>query len=124
LLEGGAGRITTCEDDPHWEEYWRPRFPDQVEVVRYTWANPLSLGFNLDYQSWDLALIDGPRLTWQRPAVVDFCVRHCGAVLVPLEEGDGARPLREAVLRVAAKYQCDVEYLETGPLAGTFVVLT
>lgn len=128
LIEGGAELVDACEDDPKWEAVYRARleerFPDVVTIVPYTWSDPVSIP-QLERESYDLALIDGPRTTENRVAVVRYCIERCGAVLVPLEEqAPGLGYLRPHVIRLAEEYGCELTLTQTGPLAGGFALLS
>lgn len=123
LIEGGASRIDTCEDDPEWSAIYRLRlvakFPDVVRLHRYAWRRQLSIPA-LDSEAFDLALIDGPRVTARRVAVLDYALPRCSAVLLPLDDSQRmSRRLEQ--LATGARYT--VELKETGPLAGVFALV-
>jgi hypothetical protein len=126
LIEGGATRIDTLEDLDEWYDVYRQRlealFPAVVHLHRYTWSDPLTIA-PVD-PPYDLAFIDGPRTTMNRPAVMRWCVDHAKAILAPVEEqvsGTGAlRPHFEAI---AAAAGWTLEYFETGPLSGAFALM-
>ena len=128
LLEGGASRVDTFEDNPDWLGVWAERlaarFPDRVFLHPFEWADPLELGDAFDRRKWDLALIDGPHGTLARPAVIAWALARCKVVVVPTEEiayGRGAlRLFLEALAETAG---VPIEYVETGPAAGGFAVL-
>jgi hypothetical protein len=124
LIEGGAAHIDTCEDDPDWasvyEERLQGKYPDVVTIRRYTWAEPLFIQA-IDEQTYDLALIDGPLGTNRRPAVVEYCLDRCRAVLAPTEDGNPA--FRPAIIAIAAARGLEVTIRETGPLSGGFALL-
>lgn len=128
LIEGGATLIDACEDDPHWFKVHRERlavrFPDAIRMRPYRWtALPSIVG--CDSTTFDLGLVDGPKETERRPAVIVYAMERCRHVLVPLEEGSGEPPrIREAVVRFAGLYLRPVEWIEgTGPLAGAFALI-
>lgn len=128
LIEGGAEHIDACEDNPIWFNVYKDRlaiqYPTIVRFVPYVWADPLSIPA-LDAQWYDLALIDGPHGTLQRPAVLAYCLERCRAVLMPTEEiayGRGA--LRPHITRIAADHNRQIEWMETGPLSGGFALMT
>lgn len=126
LIEGGAVQIDACEDDPHYLRLWRNRIVGHyphVALYPYAWADPLTIPA-LDGRRYDLALIDGPRDTERRVAVVEYCLARCAAVLVPLEESASHVYLRPFVLGAAERHGRKVELIESGPLAGTFALLT
>lgn len=88
LVEGGANRIVTMEDDPEWFEVYDRRIAfhyGQVDMRMYTWSDPLSIP-GVDDKTFDLALIDGPLDIERRPAAVTYALARCAAVLVPLEK--------------------------------------
>lgn len=123
LIEGGAERVDTCEDDPEWAEVYEDRlqrkFPDVVRLYRYVWADPLAIPA-IDGDRYDLALIDGPRDTMSRLAVVRYALERCAAVLVPAElESEDFLP---ALRAIAAERGWDLSVRETGPLAGGFAL--
>jgi hypothetical protein len=120
LLEGGAERIDCCETDRHWLNIYSERlqFP-QVVLHSYALSDPLSVP-SLDGQRWDMALIDGPREVADRFPVVHYCLARCAHVLVPLESiGSDAMTRFVFGLDVTT-----IETMETGPLAGSFALLT
>lgn len=119
LIEGGAWRVDALEDDEHWRKVWTHRLQRrQVQIHAYTWSDPLSTP--MDGEKFDLALIDGPHLTEKRPAVIRYCLQRCAKVLVPLES-IGTDLLERFVLN---ELKCVVELQQTGPLAGSFALLT
>ena len=128
LVEGGAELIDTCEDDPKWYDVHRSRvgrqFSPVVNVHRYTWADPLVIP-ELEGYRYDLALIDGPHDTPRRPVVLDYCMARCSHVLIPTEDYKVASPpLRPHIARLAQAHGATVEIWETGPLSGSFALLT
>lgn len=127
LIEGGATRIDTCEDKPEWANVYearlRARFPDVVRIIRYDWSAPLSIT-EVDDQRYDLALIDGPRETGRRQAVIAYALERCAAVLVPTEDANPEDAgLRQTVRDLAAQVQRSVEIWDTGPLSGGFALV-
>lgn len=129
LLEGGALRVDTCEDNEEWARVYDERlvlrFPTQVFLHRYVWSDPVSIP-PLDRESFDLALVDGPFTTPKRPPVIRYCLDRCHRVLVPTED-DGRKDrsfLRPILMELAAEYEADLEFMETGPLSGGFALLT
>jgi hypothetical protein len=127
LIEGGASTIDTCEDDPKWLDVYRRRlgmkFAGVVEVRAYTWADPLTIPA-LDGERYDLALIDGPHDTPRRPAVLEYCLQRCRAVLIPTEDHKvSSPPLRPHIARLADVYRASVEIRETGALSGAFALM-
>lgn len=130
LIEGGAGHIDCCEDDPKWFDVYRRRlqsaYPGAVEMIAYDWADPVAIPA-VDGKLYDMALIDGPRTTENRVAVLDYCLQRCAAVLIPLEESPdrhGLGYLRPHVMAAATSYGRTVDLIESGPLSGTFALLT
>lgn len=125
LIEGGAARVDTCEDNPDWaqvyEERLQGKFPDVVRLHRFTMTDPLSIPA-IDGQVYDLALIDGPLGTDSRQAVVRYCLDRCAVVLVPTEDGNPA--FRPFLVALAAERGWDIAIRETGPLSGGFALLT
>lgn len=127
LVEGGATRIDTCEDDPKWaavyEERLQRRFPSVVRIIRYDWSGLLSIT-EVDDERYDLALIDGPRDTERRPSVIAYALERCAAVLVPTEDANPEDAgLRQIVLDLAAAARRSVEVWDTGPLSGGFALI-
>lgn len=124
LIEGGATHVDTCEDDPHWagvyEERLQAQFPDIVHVHRYSWADPVEIPTLREAKPYDLALIDGPRDTSHRRAVVDYCLARAAAVLVPMESPG----FRQYVTEQAEARGLMYDVHETGPLAGSFMLIT
>lgn len=120
LLEGGAWRIDACEDDPHWLKTWQHRLRyKQVVFHSYLWAECISIPA-LDAERFDLALIDGPYEVEKRTSVIEYCMRHCAAVLVPLETSHGT-----LLERFVHSLECKaVNVMKTGPLAGAFALVT
>lgn len=130
LIEGGATAIDACEDDPAWLATWAQRLPEDcpecVKVVTfhdYTWRCPLTI-MGLDDKRYDLALIDGPAAIELRPAVIEYCLERCAAVLVPTEDYKEPPYLRGVVAMLAEKHGRTVEITETGPLSGAFALIT
>lgn len=128
LIEGGAERIDCCEDDPTWFNVYKGRledaYPAIVRFVFYTWTDPVAIP-QLAEERYDLALIDGPLGTLNRPAVIAYCLARCAAVLVPTEElAYGGSALKPHIEQLAVEFGFDVEWMETGPLSGGFALLT
>lgn len=127
LIEGGAEYIATCEDDAKWFGVYAERlgqkFNGIVDVVRYTWADPLSIP-SVDEQRFDLALIDGPHNVSRRVAVLRYALARCAAVLIPTEDSDEHGGLRAAIAREAELAGASVRFMETGPLSGGFAMVT
>jgi hypothetical protein len=126
LIEGGATHIDACEDDDvyfaRYTERLERRFPDIVHMRRYVWADPVVIP-NLDGQSYDLALIDGPRLTPNRLAVLRYALARCRWVLMPTEDHNGTQWMRPLIAEAAAAVGTVVEFTETGPLSGGFALV-
>jgi len=126
LVEGGAQMIDCCEDDPKWFDVYLDRlerqFPIVVKIHPYRWSDPVTVPGLMDFR-YDMALIDGPRDTPNRPAVVEFCLQRCSAVLVPTESNEGSTLMRDACTRLALKYGRSLEFMQTGPLAGGFALI-
>lgn len=132
LIEGGATTIDCCEDDPDWFGVYldrlERRFPNVVKMHAYAWGVPVDVP-SVAGRTYDMALIDGPKGTPNRPAAIEFCLQRARAVLAPTEEWrDGVcRPdkgLRAPIAALAEKYGRKVEIMETGPLSGAFALLT
>lgn len=125
LVEGGATWVDTCEDAPDWARVYEDRlqgkYPAIVHVHRYDFVEPLNIPA-IDGQRYDLALVDGPLGTDRRPAVVEYCLDRCAAVLVPTEEKNPS--LRRALLEIARRRGWAIDIRETGPLSGAFALLT
>lgn len=127
LVEGGARVIDTCEDDPAWYDVHRSRvgvhFAGVVNVIRYTWADPLTIP-RVDDQRYDMALIDGPHDTPRRPVVLEYCMARARAVLIPTEDYKvESPPLRPHIHRIAAAFGASLEIWDTGPTSGSFALL-
>jgi hypothetical protein len=129
LIEGGATQIDCCEDEATWFDVYTKRlvyrYPEVVTLHAYTWQDPLSIPA-LNGKRYDLALVDGPRLTPRRPACIAYALERATAVLVPTED-DGAPDrsfLRPILEQLAAEYGRALSIFETGPLAGGFALLT
>lgn len=124
LIEGGAGQVTTCEDDPHWADVWTRRLgphADQVLFIGYNRMEPFVVSA-LGDQRFDLGLVDGPREKIDRRPVIRFCLDRCDAVLVPLECMGGDLTLIDYVLTFKERWHIDIT--ETGPLAGAYALMT
>lgn len=126
LIEGGAELVDCCEDDPVWFATYCTRLEDVYPAVHmrpYNLSALLSIP-GVDNQRYDLALIDGPRETARRAAVVGYAMERCAHVLVPLECAGGSLIMRETVTHFARLYRRPVEWMEdTGPLAGAFALV-
>lgn len=120
LIEGGAERIDCCEDDPVWFLTYCHRledvYPRIVRMRPYQWSVDLVIPGLRD--TYDFALIDGPQAIERRGAAIGFAAARCRHVMVALEEGEpnDLRAHVEALDR-------PVEYLPSGPLAGTFALV-
>lgn len=129
LIEGGATTIDTCEDNPIWSRTYRVRlegaYPDIVMLHSYRQADPLTIP-DVDAQRYDMALIDGPYGSEQRPPVIEYALQRCAAVLVPTEDHGRVYKsiLRPVIVRLAEQYRRTVEFMETGPLSGGFALIT
>lgn len=125
LIEGGATSIDTCEDNEDWarvyDERLVGRFPEIVRLHRYVWGDPIYV-HGVDGQRFDLALIDGPLGTPQRPPVVRYCLERCDAVLVPTEDLNPS--FRQSLKAIARETGWRIEIWETGPLSGGFALMT
>lgn len=119
LIEGGAELIDTCEDLPEWADVWDERlvkrFPGLVRQHRY--RQP---GFPAVSTGYDLALIDGPFGTPQRPRAIEFCMPRARWVLAPTENSRDLRASIEALASAAGR-RCD--WTATGPLSGGFALI-
>lgn len=128
LIEGGAGVVDTCEDAPDWAQVYEERlvgrFPDVVRLHRYEFADPLvTVAPEVDAALYDLALIDGPRGTPSRPAVLRYALARSLYVLMPCEEWRTDAWLRPIISEQAAEVGAPVEFFETGPLSGAFALV-
>lgn len=125
LIEGGATRIDTCEDNPDWAKTYEERlvqkFPAIVRLIRYRWSDPLAIPA-LEGERYDMALIDGPLGSDRRGDVVRYAIHRCDAVLVPTE--DRNPKVRQALQAIAQEHGLKLEIRETGPLSGGFALLT
>lgn len=124
LIEGGATRIDTCEDDPHWAAVHRSRlvsrFPQQIHLHEYVWASRLTIPA-VDAQAYDLALIDGPRDLGRRWAVLKYALDRSAVVVMPVETTKAITTRLQALEKASTHV---VAIRETGPLAGAFAVIT
>lgn len=120
LIEGGAERIDCCEDDPVWFTLYCHRledvYPRVVRMRPYQWSSDLRIQGLRD--TYDMALIDGPRALAHRPAAIRFAAARCTHLLIPLEEGE-PNHLRSHIDALGRP----VEYVPSGPLAGTFALV-
>lgn len=132
LIEGGAASVDCLEDNADWLATYQGRIVDHfpteehptvVRMHAYTWADPLKIPA-LSTRRWDLALIDGPHGTTQRPPVIEWCLARCKAVLIPTEDHHCQGTLRPVIDRLGRELGRHVEYLETGPLSGGFALVT
>jgi hypothetical protein len=126
LIEGGAATVDAFEDDDSWaavyEERLAGRFPDVVRIHRYVWSDPLQLP-QLARRTFDLALIDGPRGTARRHAVLHAALACSRWVLMPVEDQTGDVGLRAVIQAAAWDLGVPVEITETGPLSGHFALV-
>lgn len=125
LIEGGALLVDACEDQTAWLKLWQDRLQEHRAVVTiraFDWVDPLTID-GID-DRYDMALIDGPYQVARRPAVISYALSRCDAVLVPLECAGGDETLRRFVIREAEARGPSIEIMETGPLAGSFALLT
>lgn len=126
LVEGGAERVDSCEDNPDWATVYvdrlEKRFPGVVRIVPYTWSDPIVIPW-LGARRYDMALIDGPHGIERRGAVLSFALARCDAVLMCCEDAHSAG-LRSTIIDIATAAGRAVEIMETGPLAGSFALVT
>jgi len=127
LVDGGAERIDTLEDDPAWAEVYEDRlvkrFPAIVHLHRYVYYDPLVLP-SIEYRTYDLALIDGPHGTQHRRAPLVFSLAHCAAVLMATEDcKPDHQSLRPLITEEAERHKFDIEWMETGPTSGGFALM-
>jgi hypothetical protein len=128
LIEGGATRIDSCEDNPDWLGVYRERLEAVYPVVtlhEYTWSDPLSVPA-IARRRYDLALIDGPYTSEKRPPAITYALQRSKAVLVPTEDHDRVHSslLRPIIAQLAERFGFYVELMDTGPLAGGFALMT
>jgi len=125
LLEGGAGMIHTCEDDPYWVKHHHDaieaRFPQRVKIVPYTWTDPVDVP-DIAGMRFDLGMIDGPRITPNRVPVLRYVLDRCAVTLIACETYK-SHGIRADIDRIAAERSLSIEILEVGPLAGSFAIL-
>lgn len=128
LIEGGARHIHTCEDDAHWAQHYEQSLVTEhaprVSLVKYTWREEIVIPA-IDYIKFDLALIDGPKVTHRRPAVIRYAMARANAVLVPVEN-HGMSTLHSPLYdfcRAQAGDEWTHSYEDTGPLSGGFALL-
>lgn len=128
IVEGGARSVDTCEDSLRWADVYRSRlvarFPKVVKLHLYEWAERPSIPA-VDGERFDYALVDGPRITENRPAVIRYSLERCTFVHVCLEESGPDRPgfLRPRVEALAQEFGVPLAVETTGPLAGAFALL-
>lgn len=128
LIEGGATKIDTCEDNPDWYQIYEKRlehaYPEIVTLHPYIWSDPLMVP-DITRRRYDLALIDGPLGSLQRPPVIEYALQRSASVLVPTEDhGLRNSHLRPHIARLAEQYDRTVEIFETGAHSGGFALLT
>lgn len=131
LIEGGAGHVNCCEADPHWFDVWADRlFADHfglVSMIPYEWCDPLRVSISearMNGRLYDMGLVDGPVEVERRPAVIEYCIARCRHVLVPLEESHGDTLTTFCIGLVKRERVKAMELFNTGPLAGSFALLT
>lgn len=125
LIEGGARWIDCCEDDPDWAEVYEKRLAGvyrNVQIRRYDWSDPVCVPEIPSYARFDFALIDGPRATPRRPAVIRYCLDRCAVVMVPREDHN-SRGLCADIEAIAEERGLPVEIIHSGPLSGSFAIL-
>lgn len=129
LIEGGAERIDTVEDDASWAEVYENRlvkrfptaqYPTTIALHRYIWGEPLSIPI-VDRERYDLALIDGPLGTDRRAAAVRYALARSRAVLAPTETKNPE--LLVDLKALAKELGAEMQVWETGPLSGGFALL-
>jgi hypothetical protein len=125
LIEGGASHIDTLEDNGDWAKVYRERlerkYPGVVHVHEYVWADPLTVPA-IDGETYDMALVDGPRGMDRRHAVIEFCLDRCRAVLVPTEDLIGS--FRVGLIAIGEARGWNVTIEDTGPHSGGFALFT
>lgn len=127
LIEAGATRIVCCEDDPKWFAVYHERLEKKypaVTMLAYTWSDPVSIP-GLEGHRFDMALVDGPHGTLNRPAVIEWCVDHADVVVVATEDvAYGRSALRPHISRIAEASGRVVEWMDApGSLAGCYAVM-
>lgn len=124
LIEGGAASIDTCEDDSDWAQVYRERlverFPGIVRLHSYEWSECFTIPA-LDGERFDLTLIDGPRGTPRRPAVLSYALLVSRWVLMPTEEYQTRAWLRPIIVELAGARP--VEFIESGRGSGAFALV-
>ncbi len=128
LVEAGAERIDTCEDNPAWAEVYEERlvrrFPGQIRLHRYEWPEGAAITVPpLEGGRFDLGLIDGPLGTERRPEVLLWCLARCTWVLMPTEEFKTRAFLRPLIAEAASAAGRPVRFTETGRLSGAFALV-
>lgn len=124
LIEGGAGRVATCEDDRKWIDTHVGQFiRHPVTFHHYVWSDPLSVP-GLDGERFSMAFIDGPRLTTRRPTVLRYCLERCDVVVCPAEGPMPRAFMAVEAERIAAEYGRKLEWVMTGPLTYAMAVIT
>jgi hypothetical protein len=120
LLAGAVSHIDACEDNHDWAKVALERLPpERVRVVRYVWGDPLRIPA-LDGSRYDMALIDGPRITMNRIAVAQYCFDRCTHVLSPAEKDN--RTYQPAFEALAAVNGRPVEFIPSGPPSFGFLL--
>lgn len=82
LIEGGAERVDSCENDPDWRQVYQTRIGKahpELRVHAFTPADPLIIPA-LTGQRWDFGFVDGPRQTPTRKPAIDYALAHCDVV--------------------------------------------
>jgi len=129
LIDGGATRIDACEDDPEWLAIYRERianrYPGIVNLVFYTWSDPLVIPACDAKARYDLALIDGPLAIDKRIATIRYSLDRAARVLVPLEHPDWqTSPLFKSLTEMTALRNRNIYIDEIGPPSFAFAMVT
>jgi hypothetical protein len=79
LVEGGAQRVDTCENDPEWLAHYQARLDPHRQIVTFhAYAHTESLTIPaLDDRRFDLGFIDGPRNTETRWSAIQYALARC-----------------------------------------------
>jgi predicted O-methyltransferase YrrM len=80
IVEGGAERVDSFEDDPKWISAHAPRFAGLPVVLRrYTHADPLVIS-DIGERTFDFGFVDGPRETDTRGVEIAYALARCSAI--------------------------------------------
>lgn len=125
IVEGGAEIVYSCEDDREWLDTYAGRFVRYpIALYQYTWSENISVPGLDDAPMFDLAFIDGPRVTTNRLSVLRYCIAHSRVVVCPAEQPRETSYLAKHIPGIALQCGMDVEWETTGPFTYAMAILT